>query len=495
MIVSKLRSHFTGPHAIALALLGGLAACTVGPNYQGPPKVTPEAVSAPAFHRADADQISAPPPGHWWVALGDGELDRLETAALAASPDLEAAAARVREARAVLRQDKANELPTTGSSAAYLHARGLTSAFGAAPAGSSAPAQQSASPNPVINSYAAVLDATWEIDLFGGNRRAIEGARAATVAYEDDLQGAEVSLTAEVAQAYLSLRDAQARLAQSRRDAEIEARTLAMERERQAGGVATDLDVERLNDQLLSTRANFEPLQAQITDQLDRLAVLTGRAPGELDPDLATAAPAPLPPAKVDVGDPAELLRRRPDIRAAERRLAQQNALIGQRTANLFPKVTLLGDIGFSASQVESLFTPASLLYVTAPILQWNPFDFGRTRATIHQAQAARDEAMANYRKAVLTALDDAESALARYGRQRQAVVALERVKASADRAAHLTDLRFQGGTATTVDLLDAERSRVQAETNLEEAQVQLTEDFVALEKSLGLGWQDPSTS
>jgi outer membrane protein, multidrug efflux system len=488
MRVATKRSRLAVRGAITLALAGGLAACTVGPNYRGPPKVTPEAVNAPAFHRANSDQSSGPPPSHWWTALGDAELDRLETAALEASPDLEAAAARVREARAVLRQDKANELPTTGSSAAYLRAKGLTSAFGAAPASGSG-SQQTASP--AISSYAAVLDATWEIDLFGGNRRAIESARASTEAYVDDLQGAQVSLTAEVAQAYLQLRDAQARLAQSQRDAEIEARTLAMERQRQSGGVATDLDVERLNDQLLSTRANFEPLQAQITDQFDRLAVLTGRAPGALDLELAAVAPAPLPPAKVDVGDPADLLRRRPDIRAAERRLAQQNAVIGQRTANLFPKVTLLGDIGFTSSEVESLFTPASLLYVAAPILQWNPFDFGRTRATMRQAEAARDEAMASYRKAVLTALDDAESALARYGRQREAVVALERVKASADRAAHLTDLRFQGGTATTVDVLDAEQRRVEAETSLEEAQVQLTQDFVALEKSLGLGWRD----
>jgi NodT family efflux transporter outer membrane factor (OMF) lipoprotein len=474
-------------------LAASLAGCMVGPNYRGPPKVTPEAVNAPAFRRAGPDQGAAPPPARWWTSLGDAELDRLETAALTSSPDLEVAAARVRQARAVLSQDKANLLPSSGSSAVFLHARGLTSALGAAPAGSGS--SQQPSPNPVTDSYAGFLDATWELDLFGGNRRAIEGARAGAQAYQDDLQGAEVSLTAEVAQAYLSLRDAQARLDQSHRDADIEARTLGMERQRQAGGVATDLDVERLNNQLLSTRSNFAPLQAEITAELDRLAVLTGRAPGDVDPELTGAAPAPLPPEKVDVGDPAELLQRRPDIRAAERRLEQQTALIGQRTANLFPKVQLLGDIGFTSSKVESLFTPASLLYVAAPTLQWSPWDFGRTRASIHQAQAARDEAAADYRKSVLTALDDAETALARYGRQREAVVALTQVKASADRAAHLTDLRFQGGTATTVDVLDAERSRVEAETNLEQAQVQLTQDFVALAKSLGLGWRNSSAS
>jgi multidrug efflux system outer membrane protein len=477
---------------LAIGLVAAAAAgCTVGPNYQGPPKVALAATAATTFRRA-GDAQSAPPPARWWTVLGDAELDRLETAALADSPDVEAAQARVREARAVLRLDRENGLPTTGANAAYLHAKGLTSLFGAAPAtgGGTAAAQSD-----VLDVYTVGFDATWEIDLFGGNRRAVEGARAQAQAYQDDLQGAQVSLTAEVAQAYLALRDAQARLIQSREDAELEARTLSMEKERQAGGVATDLDVERLNDQLLSTRANFEPLQAQITDQLDRLAVLTGRAPGDLDGELATAAPAPLPPAHAPVGDPAALLRRRPDIRAAERRLAQQNALVGQRTADLFPKVNLLGDIGFNSMELTSLFNSGNLLYVAAPILQWSPLDFGRTRTKIAQARAQRDEAEANYRKAVLGALDDAESALARYGRQRQAVEALARVKASADRAAQLTDLKLRGGTASTVDILDAERRRVDAETGLEAAQVQLTQDFVALEKSLGLGWQDPASA
>jgi NodT family efflux transporter outer membrane factor (OMF) lipoprotein len=469
----------------AACLLGlaaaGLAACTVGPNYTGPPKLTLSDTGAGAFRRA-GEAVNAPPPAQWWTVLGDAELDALETAALAANPDLEAAQARVRQARGVLRQNRANGLPTSGAEAAYLHAKGLTGFLGDPQA-------------PAIDLYSIGFDATWELDLFGANRRAVEGARAAAEAYQADLQGAKVSLTAEVAQAYLALRDAQARLVQSRRDADIESRTLSMERERQAGGIATDLDVERLNDQLLSTRANFEPLQSQITDQLDRLAVLTGRAPGDLDGELSTDAPAPLPPEKAPVGDPAALLRRRPDIRAAERRLAQENALIGQRTADYFPKVTLLGDIGFNSATFSQLLDSGNLLAIAAPILQWSPLDFGRTRSRVDQAKGARDEAAAKYRKAVLGALDDAESALARYGRQRQDVAALARVKASADRAAELTDLKMRGGTASTLDILDAERRRVDAETSLEEAKIQLTQDFVSLEKSLGLGWQDPASA
>jgi outer membrane protein TolC len=193
----------------------------------------------------------------------------------------------------------------------------------------------------------------------------------------------------------------------------------------------------------------------------------------------------------VVVGDPAALLRRRPDVRAAERRLARQTAVIGQRTADLFPKVTLLGDIGFTSASLSQLLTSGSFTSVAAPILQWSPLDFGRNQARIGQARAARDEALANYRKAVLSALEDAESGLDRYGRQRAAVVSLARVKASADRVAALTDLKMRGGTASTLDILDAEQRRVQADNGLEEAQALLTQDYVALQKSLGLGWSE----
>ncbi len=473
---------------LALALAGaGLAGCVVGPNYAGPPKVVAGALAAPVFHRAPAEaSAQAPAQGPWWTALGDPQLDSLETAALAASPDLELAAARVREARAVLGQNRANGRPTTGANALVLHSKGLTSFFGApGVAGQSAPGS--------TNVYSLVADASWEVDLFGANHRAVEGAKAQAEAYQDDLQGAKVSLSAEVAQAYLALRDYQARLAQSHEDADIEVQMLRLTQARQAGGTASELDVERLNDQLQATRADFAPLASQITDQLDRLAVLTARAPGDLDTELGPPKDAPAPPATVAVGDPAQLLRRRPDIRAAERRLAQQNALIGQKIADYFPKVQLLGYLGVASPSVGQLFNPASELYALAPVIQWSPFDFGRTRAKVGQARAQLEEVRATYEKTVLSALEDAENALARYGRQRQAVFAFERVQASADHAWELTRLKAEGGTATSLDLLEAERARVQAATNVEEARVQLTEDFVVLQKALGLGWQEIS--
>ncbi|MHB8284638.1 MAG: efflux transporter outer membrane subunit [Caulobacteraceae bacterium] len=465
-----------------LALAGAvvLTGCVVGPNYTGAPGVAPGETGAAAFHRAETAS-SAAPQGHWWTALGDKELDRLIEIALTASPDVEAAQARVRQARAGLRQQRANELPSGSVAGLYVRTKGVADVLtGGADTGGD---------NPDINLYDVGFDATWEVDLFGGQRRAIEGAKAQAQAYRADLEGAAVSLAADVAQAYVALRDDQQRLALSQQDAKIEGDLLNLVKQRQAGGTASELDVERLNDQLQSTRANLVPIRAQITEQMDRMAVLTGQEPGALDAELTPIAPAPAPPAVVTVGDPAALLRRRPDIRAAERRLAQQNAVIGQRTADLFPKVQLLGTIGFGSTDVSSLLSSGSFTYAAAPVIQWSPFDFGRTRAKIGQAKAARDEALADYRKTVLSALQDAETSLSRYGRQRDAVVSLARVQASADRAAALTHLKILGGTATTLDALDAERHRVDARSGLEQAQAQLTQDYVALQKSLGLGW------
>jgi outer membrane protein TolC len=185
------------------------------------------------------------------------------------------------------------------------------------------------------------------------------------------------------------------------------------------------------------------------------------------------------------------LLRRRPDIATAERTLAANTATIGQDIAALFPKLTLLGDVGFTAASPRTLFNGSSLTYVAAPLLQWTPFDFGRNKAHIDQARAARDEAEADYRRTVLAALEDAETALDRFGRQRNTVGDYAKAQASAERVYTLTEVRLRGGTASTSDLLDADAKRIQADLSYQQALAQLTTDFVAMQKSLGLGWSD----
>ncbi len=461
--------------AKAAAAMLTLTGCTVGPDYPGPPSVITE--GSHAFVRgATLQAAQGRLEQHWWLALKDPELDRLELSALAANADVAATRARLRESRAQLRAQQADLRPNTGTSAVYLHTHGGTEALGGL--------------NSDLNLYTVGFDATWEIDLFGAQRRTVESAAAAFQARQADVADAMVSLTADVAQAYISLRDVQHRAALAQASVDLQARVLDLTRRRQEGGTASTLDVERLNTQVEQTRADLVPLKGQIDEQLDRLAILTGRAPGELDADLAPVGPLPLPPETLAVGDPASLIRRRPDVRAAERRIAAQNALIGAHMADYFPKVELLGNIGFVSTDVGQLLNGNALAAVAAPVLQWKPFDFGRTRAAVDQARAGHDEALANYRSTVEKALGDAETSLSRYGTQQDDVHVLQRVMASADHAARLQQQRYDGGTATLIDTLDTERQRVSAEQALAQAEAGLTEDFVALQKSLGLGWE-----
>ncbi len=457
-----------------------LAACTVGPDYKEPPKIGP---SKDSFVRATSNATADEPVARWWVQLHDETLNSLIDRAIKSSPSVEVAQARIQEARAALAAEHAKQLPSTGVSGTYLRAHNLTSALGAASSNGSSDS----------NIFAVGFDASWEIDLFGGHRRAVEGAAASLQSSEASRRDALVSLTSEVAQAYVQLRDAQQRLALTRQNLDIEQQLLKFMEKRRAAGTASDLDIERVRNQLESTQATVGPVQSEVVDQRDRLALLIGSTPGSLDDELQEPAAMPLPPEQVLIGDPSGMLRRRPDIAIAERKLAQQTSVIGQDIAALFPKLTLLGDVGFTAPTLGSLFNGGSFTYIAAPILQWTPFDFGRNRSKINQAKAARDEAEADYRRTVLAALQDAESALNRYGQQRNSVGDYAKIQASAQRSYALTEIRLHAGTASTTDLLDADLKRLQAQMNYQQAIAQLSQDFVSMQKSLGLGWVSES--
>jgi outer membrane protein, multidrug efflux system len=474
-----------------------LASCMVGPNYKGAPTVL---TADAGFKRADGHSEATEPAAQWWTQLNDDELNRLMQAALAASPSVAVAQARLRESRAALRASRANELPNTGVSAAYVRIHNFSTLLGGGQSGSGTGGTGSASGgsgsgSSDLNLYDIGFDATWEIDFFGAKRRAAEQAAAAAQGARASLADVTVSLTAEVGQAYVELRHSQQRLALTERNIDIERQLLQLMQIRQRAGSATELDVARLTNQVDTTRSTLGALHAASAQQMDRLAMLTGREPGALDDQLTQEAAIPAPPEKVAIGDPASLLRRRPDIAGAERRLAQQNAAIGANEAALFPKVTLLGDVGFASLTPAGLFNSGNFTYVAAPVLQWTPWDFGRTQAKISQAKAGRDEAEADYRRTVLAALDDAETALAQFGQQRETVQQLAQALASAERVYTLTEVRLRGGTASTTDVLDADTQRLQAELSYQQALAQLSEDFIGLEKSLGLGWADIRSS
>jgi NodT family efflux transporter outer membrane factor (OMF) lipoprotein len=459
---------------LTIAGTAAIAGCTLGPNYHGTPTVAPVAARASSFNRAPKDVTAATPAAAaWWKSLNDPQLDRLIEAALVDSPDIRAAQARLRESRAGLRGQQSNELPKTSGSAAYLHAHLPSSPLNISSA----------------SLYDVGFDATWEVDIFGGTRRAIEAASAEASAVDADLADTHVQLSAEIAQAYVDLRDQQQRIALVRESAELEERILTLTQQRREQGVASDLDVERIRTQVENTRETLIPLDAQITESLDQLAVLTGREPGALDIELTTAGQLPALPVTVAVGDPAALLRKRPDIRAAEWRLVSANAQIGEHEADWFPKLTLIGDLGFTASDPGHLLRSNNFTWVGAPLLQWNGLDFGRTKAKVDQAKAGFDEAEAKYESTVLSALRDANVALSRYGHQRDNVVSLRNVETSATRAATLTQQRYQAGTSSALDWLDAERTRFSAQQNRISGDADLIKDYVALQKSLGLGW------
>jgi NodT family efflux transporter outer membrane factor (OMF) lipoprotein len=412
----------------------------------------------------------------WWQTLQDPTLTRLIETALGSNPDVHAAEARLKQARAGLSFQKRNVLPKGSASASYLYLSLPASALDIGKVGF----------------YNVGFDATWEVDLFGGQRRAIESAAATAAASAAELADTRVQLSAEIAQVYVTLRDLQQRQALVRESVELEQQALSLTLERRAQGVTTDIDVERIRTQVESTRAQLIPIDEQITEALDQLAVLIATEPGALDGELGTAAALPQLPATVPVGDPAALLKQRPDIRAAEWRLVSQNAQVGVREADWFPKLTLLGDIGVGAPSASQLFSSSNLVWIGAPMLQWNLLDFGRTKVRVDQARAGVEEARARYESTVLGALRDANDALARYGHQRESVASLMQVEASATRTAQLSQQRYRAGASSALEWLDAERTRFAAQQNRVAAQAELIRDYVSLHKSLGLGWQTP---
>jgi multidrug efflux system outer membrane protein len=484
---------------VCITALGG---CVVGPDYQGAPTVAPNAAAAKQFRRAPLLGVAAAPAvADWWNSLHDAQLTALIEDAIANSPDIHVAQARLRQARAGLRQQQQNALPNGTASALALRMRSPdTSVLLGAVGGNNqsggqstqAPASASSGRGP-LQLYNVGFDATWEADLFGGVKRAVEAASADAEASQANLDDMHVSLAAEVAQTYVDLRDKQLRFALLRQSAELEQKMLALSEQRQARGAASDADVEQLRAQLETTQATLIPIDVQISEAMDTLAVLTGREPGALDDSLKTPGALPVLPETLAIGNPADVIRQRPDIRAAERNLASKNAQIGEKTANLFPKLTLVGDIGYSASDPGHLFRKDNFNWIGLPYLSWNFLDFGRTKSSIRQARAGFDEAAAQYQNTVLNALKDAETALSRYGHQRANLESLTKVQIMTAHSMDYAEQRYRAGATSLIDRYNSQRNGLSAQQNVIAGEAELIKDFVSLQKSLGLGWQAPA--
>jgi NodT family efflux transporter outer membrane factor (OMF) lipoprotein len=471
---------FSGAIVAGLAM-ATLCACTeVGPDYAGPPDAGSAAAARGRFLRAEANTAGTDPQSAWWRSFKDPALDTIVEGAVAANTDIAAARARLSEARAMLREYVADQYPSSTLQGGYTRSRPSFAQFGVDFPGVDLRD---------FDLYQANFDASWEIDLFGGRRRAVEAALGETGAAMADLEDMRLSVAAETAQAYLELRNQQARLELLVRSSDLDAQLIQLTQSRQTEGTASALDLERIRAQQEATLGEIPGVRAAIAVALDRLALLTAREPGAVDAELARPETLPMPPDAIAIGDPGSLIRRRPDIRAAERRLAADTAAIGVATADLFPKVTLTGTIGLAANVAGQLPNTSAFVYSVGPSISWAVLDFGRVHARIDQAGARRDEALARYRGVVLAALNDAEAGLSRYARQIDPVAARRRALTSAERAATLAEQRYHEGAASSLETLDADRQRLAADEQLLAAEADLSKAYVALQKSLGLAW------
>jgi len=459
-----------------LTLFTLLSACSLGPDYAGPPEAAPHALQNAHFVRTDSASMSASMPvNQWWQGLSDPVLNDLIARALQANPNLNIAKARLQQSRAALHLEQANALPSGGASAIAARA--------------DLPSLTSSGKSTDFNLFTTGFDATWEVDIFGGHRRSIEAANASAAAAEASLADVQVSLAAEVANAYISLRERQQRLALGERIMQLQQQMITLTQQRLTHGTATSLDLIRAQNQLDATRADQVPLRTDYETYENQLATLLGQEPGALDQQLNPLAPLPLPPASVAIGDPAQLLRHRPDIRAAERTLAADTAKIGQAEAARYPSIKLLGVIGLGGTQVSDMTHLDDFSGIIAPTLSWSFLDFGRNAARVDQAEQVRNEAEIKYRQSVLEALRDAEDSLSRFGHGRTSVATLARTKAAADQSLGLVQQRYHAGTTTSIDVLDTTRQQLVAQQNLLQAEANLTRSFVAIQKALGLGW------
>lgn len=463
------------PAAFALASLAG---CAAGPDYAGPPKVASQASARAAFLRGPDGTNAETPAARWWEALGDPVLDRLVNNALANAPGIEAANARIAQARAGLAANKSALVPTIGASVSVPYVNVPADLLGSDSGGRTA-----------IHNYNLGFDASWELSLFGGAQRKIESARDKAQAAEANLADAQVSLSAEVARAYIALRAQQASEATLDQQLALDRQLAGLAAQRVKQGTAPRQLLDQANAQRAQSEGDLATARADVQVLKDQLAVLTGEEPGALDADLAQAVPVPLPPAEVAVGDPARLITSRPDIRVAERQLAAANADIGAQIAEGLPKISFLGLLGLGGTGVGDIVDPGTLLGIGLPRLTWTLFDGGRNKAQVETKKGAFAEARANYRQTVLGALQDAENALTRFGGQRVTFAKALETEQEARHAADLQHQRAAAGTIALGDALNADRQALQSRLGALQARAGLTTDYIAVAKALGLGW------
>lgn len=477
----------TGALVLTAAILAGCAQLpTVGPDYKSPALSPPSNWSnarsddgrAAVSH--DSTRIA-----YWWRQLGDSQLDSLVDDALAGSLDLRLAQARLRQARANRQQSVSGLFPTVSTSAsASRNKNASTTSPGTGLSGSSSG-----------TIYEAGFDASWEIDIFGGTRRGIEAATADLASTKANLDNVRVSLVAEVAQNYIQLRSYQSRVAIARDNLASQRETLQLTEWRYQAGLTANSDVEQARTTLEQTRASIPDLEVGATAAENRLAVLLGRNPGDLHAQLAEQRPLPALPDSVATGIPADVLRQRPDLIAAERTLAAETARVGQKMAQRFPSLNLGASFGWQAFSAAALGSAGTLAHAVSGTLAATLFDGGRLRSAVEVQSALQEQALISYQSSVLVALEEVENALTSYAAAHERVAARRAAAQAARNAALLSRQMYESGLADFQKLLDTERTRLSAEDNLASSEAEQLNSLIKLYKALGGGWEQAANT
>ena len=476
-----MKAFLESKFGVVLVLLLVAGGCrVVGPDYSRPEINVPGQWPSSDVEEASENRPGSEQLAEWWTTLDDPVLSSLVDRTLQNNKDLRVALARIRKARAQLGVSAKEREPSVSGSAQYRRT-------------------QSGDPTPEDDDpflftsgrdfYDIGVDASWQIDLFGGRYRNIEAAVADLQASEESYRGVMVSLAAETASNYVRLRTYQQQLGIINRNLELQEKVLAVLEDQAEVGLISSLQVQQSRYNIENTRSRIPGYRISIEETLNTLAILAGEMPGSLHQELENPAPVPTPGLEIAIGIPAEVLRRRPDIREAERVLAAQTARIGAAEADLYPSFQLSGSLGITASSLNSFFSDDSPEASIIPFISIPLFNRDKIRNRIEIQNALQEQYLVEYESKVMDAIKEVRDALIAYGEEQKRYLILEKGAVEARLALNIADEQFRAGLVTFINVLDAQRSLLSFEESQVSSRGTITLDLIRMYKSLGGGW------
>jgi multidrug efflux system outer membrane protein len=475
-----------------------LAGCTVGPDFRRPAVAVP--TDWPSVKELDEQALLPPGVGSsfeqeqlatWWQVFDDETLDSLVQEAATQSIDLRQASLRILEARAQRGTVRADKLPAFNYDASFNHQKTSTSG------GFIGQINSGGGPGIAIDSvndqWSMGINGSWELDVFGRIKRLIEAADGELAASVWDYRDIHIILLGDVATNYIDARAFQRRIEIAERNLTAQRRSLEITSKRFDAELTNELDVAQARANALSTEAEIPLLRIGYRQAVNRLSVLLGRPPGYVDETLGESRPIPIPQREIAVGIPADLLRRRPDIRRAEWQLAAQNARVGSAIAELYPEFSIAGSFGADSQQASQWFTPTSLGANIGPSMRWNILNFGKLRNNVRVQYFRNGQDLATYETTVLRAAEEVDNALMSYTREQQRLKVLREAVTASARAVELSQKQYTQGTSTFQRVLDSQRSLLQSEDQVALSQANASKNIVSLYRALGGGWEPPT--